>query len=123
MRKIQIGNNEYNFNASAFTILKYKNDYNRELYKDVKKIYDLIKPFLSVENEDEQAMGMLEILDKFMLILLEMAYCMLTNESKDNKSFETWLEELTDLGENTRWMVDILLLAMSPFRKSTYTPK
>jgi len=123
MKTIQIGNKEYNFNASAFTILKYKNDYNRELYKDVKKIYDLVKPFLDVEDEDEQAMGMLEILDKFMLILLEMAYCMLTKDSKDNKSFETWLEELTDLGENTSWMVGILLLAMSPFRSSSYIPK
>lgn len=115
LKTIKIGNQEYNMKSSAFTPFKYKNEYGKDLLKEIAKINSKNKEInkLPVEDRDEAWLG--EFSD-ILEMALRIAYTMIIEYDKNFKPYENWLEEIDNLFENTSWLQEVMELAMSTFR-------
>ncbi len=113
MRKIiKIGNKEYTMQSSAFTQFKYRNDTGRKLMQDVNRITELRK-------KDSETI--LEDLDEFLEIILNVAYVMIEEaDPNQTKSFEDFLRNTDALFDTqAEWVEDTIELAMSPISRGT----
>lgn len=108
MRKIiKIGNKEYSMQSSAYTQFKYRNDTGRKLMQDINRITEL-------RNKDRESI--LEDLDEFLEILLNVTYVMIEEaDPNQTKSFEDFLRNTDALFDSqAEWVEDVIDLAMSP---------
>ncbi len=111
MKKIiKIGNKDYTMQSSAYTQFKYRNDTGRKLMQDINKIQEL-------RNNET---NLLTVLDDFLEIILRITYVMIEEaDSKQTGSFEEFLKSTDKLFEDTKWVEEVIELAITPISGGT----
>lgn len=107
MKKIiNLGGKEYTIQSSALTQFKYRDMTGRKLMQDIDSIKELKK------SKDD----ILNILDDFLEILLQITYVMIVeSDSSQVGSFEDFLKNIENLfNDNTNWVDDVIELALFP---------
>ena len=106
MKKIvNIGGKDYTMQSSALTQFKYRDMTGRKLMQDINKIKDL----------REKGDDILAVLDDFLEILLQITYVMIVeSDAKQVNSFEDFLKGIEKLFDDTKWVDEVIDLAVTP---------
>ena len=106
MKKIiNIGGKDYTMQSSALTQFKYRDMTGRKLMQDISKIENIRK------NNDD----ILEVLDDFLEILLQITYVMIVeSDVKQVGSFEDFLKGIEKLFDDMKWVDEVMELAVTP---------
>lgn len=116
VKSINIGGNDYVMKSSAFTPFKYKNDYGKDLLKDVGLLNKKNREINKLKK-DEQEDAWLSEFTEIVEMGLRMAYTMITEYDKTFKPYDEWLGEIDSLFDNTDWLMEVMELAMSTFQR------
>ncbi len=113
MKKIiKIGGKDYTMQSSALTQFKYRDMTGRKLMQDINSIKEFRK-----EKED-----ILEILDSFLEMLLQISYVMIVEaDNKQVSSFEDFLKGIEQLFDNPEWIDEVISLALIPISGGNQT--
>lgn len=113
MKKIiKIGGKDYTMQSSALTQFKYRDMTGRKLMQDINSIKEFRK-----EKED-----ILEILDSFLEMLLQISYVMIVEaDNKQVSSFEAFLKGIEQLFDNPEWIDEVISLALIPISGGNQT--
>lgn len=108
VKRVKIGNKEYDMKASVLTLETYKRLYDKDL---MKVVADLNSKYSNVDTDDWLAQVQPIVLD-----ILKIAHIMIQEQNPSFMSYEDWVKDLDNILENPHWIVDVLGVAMSPFR-------
>ena len=104
--KITINGKDYFISSSAWTAIKYKNDYGRSLLTDLNSISDIRA---ELEN------GKVEDIDNLTNIILRITYTLITEaDSKQVGSYEDFLKSISSIYDNTDWILKVIEVATFP---------
>lgn len=105
MKVINIGKKDYTIQSSAYTQFKYRDMTGRKLMQDINKIKEIRET-----KED-----ILAVIDDFLEILLQITYVLII-ESNDKQvgSFEDFLKGTEKLFDDTKWVDEVIDLAVTP---------
>lgn len=120
IKTIKIGENSYDMKSSAYTMFKYKNETGRDLLKDINSINTKYS-YITKLSEDEQDSAWMEEITGIIENVLRLAYVMIVEQNKEFKSYDEWLKELDGMLENQEWVMEVLELGMSPFRRGIFS--
>jgi hypothetical protein len=117
MKKITIGNKEYEMKSSAYTQFKYRDITGRSLIKD---LMSLSKKYEKISNEEE-IIEQYEGIDDFINTLLEIAYIMCLEAKSFTGSKDEFLMTIDNYLDNTDWIREVVELALSPLSRTLQT--
>jgi hypothetical protein len=112
---INISGVEYKMKSSAFTPFKYKNDYNRDLLKDINVIVK-IEQKVSKLPKEEQDTAWLDEFGSIFEIITKIAYVMIKEADKSFKPYEDWLGDIESLYDDNNWIGEVLGLILNTFQ-------
>ncbi len=115
LKTIKIGSKNYDMKSSAWTPFKYKNEYGKDLLKEIGKL-NKINGSINKLPKEEQDTAWLSEFSEILEMALRMAYTMITEQNKDFMSYQNWLEGIDDLFDDNTWISEVMELAMSTFR-------
>lgn len=111
VKTVKIGDKTYDLKSSAYTMFAYKDETGNDLMEDInalnKKVEELGK------NSDKWLIEIMPIVEK----TLKLAYIMIKEQKKDFMEYNKWLKELDGLLDETSWILDVLEVGISPFRR------
>ena len=115
-RKIEINNKKYTAECNAFTIIDYRNEFNRDILSDItfinKYLIDSILLSEKMENGENISKDLEKYnkdLEKFIDILTKITYIMLFN-SNDIENYDNWINEIEKISLEDKWIEEILEL-------------
>lgn len=112
VKTVRIGNKDYDMKASVLTLETYKRLYDKDLMKVVSD--------LNTKYSNLDANEWLSKVQPIMLDVLKIAHIMIQEQNPSFMSYEEWVKDLDNLLENPHWIVDVLGVAMSPFRTGIF---
>ena len=115
IKNVKIGKTDYVLKSSAFTIFAYKDETGRDLLSDINSIN---KKYIEISkvSEEEQDSLWLEEITPIIEHTLKIAYIMIKEVDKNFKDYKEWLKDLEELLENPNWIMEVLEVAIAPFR-------
>lgn len=117
IKKIKIGNIDYDMSSSAYTQFKYKNDTGRSLLKD---LTEFGKKYENIS--DDNMLLNIDSLDDTMELVLRLAYVMITEADKNQvESYEDFLKKTDNYLAETDWINEVVELATSPLSGNIQT--
>lgn len=119
IKTIKIGDKSYDMKSSAFTMFAYKNETGRNLLDDINYINNKYQEIGKLDEKEQESALMLEITG-IVEKTLKLAYIMYKEQNKEVVSYDDWLKELDNMLENVDWIMEVLELGMSPFRRGIF---
>lgn len=117
MKKITIGNKEYDMKSSAYTQFKYKDVTGRSLIRD---LTDLSKKYENMSKKEDLA-EQFEGIDDFLHTILEIAYIMCIEAKSFTGTKDEFLMSIDNYLDNTDWIGEVVELALSPLSRNIQT--
>ena len=117
MKKITIGNKEYEMKSSAYTQFKYKDITGRSLIRD---LTELSKKYEKMSKEKD-LIDQYDGIDDFLQIILEIAYIMSVEAKSFTGTKDEFLMSIDNYLENTDWIGEVVELALSPLSRNIQT--
>lgn len=115
-RKIEINNKKYIAECNAFTIIDYRNEFNRDILSDItfinKYLIDSLILSEKIKNGDDISEKIEENnkdMEKFIDILTRITYIVLFNRN-DIENYDDWIEEIEKISLEDKWIEEILEL-------------
>lgn len=119
---IKICDKDIRMRASVRTHHEYKKMYSVGILEDVAKLQEKVQ-FAEKLTEEEAGVYWTKQTDFLMEVGLRMAYVMAKGCDKEILPYEDWLDTLGDgLFDNMNWLLEVMELAMSPFRRGVSQP-
>lgn len=115
VKTIYISGKPYDLKASVYTAFKYAETTGRDFLKDISRISLTIEK-LNDMPEEERGNAWLNELMSLLDTILHLAYVMILESNPHFMGFDDWAKQLDDLFSSTDWIVDVLLIGMSPFQ-------
>ena len=120
-RKIEINNKKYIAECNAFTIIDYRNEFNRDILSDItfinKYLIDSLILSEKIKNGDDISEKIEENnkdMEKFIDILTRITYIVLFNRN-DIENYDDWIEEIEKISLEDKWIEEILELVPNIF--------
>lgn len=115
-RKIEINDKKYIAECNAFTIIDYRNEFNRDILSDItfinKYLIDSLLLSEKIKN-GEDISGKLEEsnknMEKFIDILTKITYIVLFN-TNNIENYDGWIEEIEKISLEDEWIGEVLEL-------------
>lgn len=115
-RKIEINNKKYIAECNAFTIIDYRNEFNRDILNDItfinKYLIDNILLSEKIKNGDDISEKIEENnkdMEKFIDILTRITYIVLFN-SNDIENYNNWINGIEKISLEDEWIEEVLEL-------------
>lgn len=127
MKKITIGNKEYDIDCNAFTRFQYKKVFNKGIFADIKVLNEFsekqnkIRKDLESKNATEEEIqkainySMMENLDDFIDVIEKIAYILIYTANPKMESFEDWLKGIEKIDLSANWISEVTELAVNSF--------
>lgn len=122
-RKIEMNNKKYTAECNAFTIIDYRNEFNRDILSDITFINKyLIDSILlsekmkngeniskNLEKHNKKLEEYNKKLEKFIDILTRITYIVLFN-SNDIENYDKWINKIEKISLEDEWIGEVLEL-------------
>lgn len=130
MKKINICGSEYPIDCNALVFLKYRKEFNTDIFKDINILNSfLVKQVVLAKeikeknpefNDDDIIKSlsglMLDDAGELVEAALRMAYIMICCADKNvNLTYDEWVEKIPTVKTNDDWIVEVTELAVSSF--------
>lgn len=130
MKKIRIGDVEYNVNCTAYTTLLHKKIFNKNIFKDIRTLQEyLVKQTLKLleikekfpelsEDEIKKYLNNFiseDDIGEFVESATRITYILLRTANEDIEEYEEWLKTVPALKTNDEWIVEVAEFAVDCF--------
>ena len=115
-RKIEINNKKYTAECNAFTIIDYRNEFNRDILSDITFINKYLIDNILLSEKIKKGEDISEDLEennkrmeKFIDILTRITYIVLFN-SNDIENYNNWINGIEKISLEDEWIEEVLEL-------------
>ena len=115
-RKIEINNKKYTAECNAFTIMDYRNEFNRDILSDITFINKYLIDNILLSEKIKKGEDISEDLEennkrmeKFIDILTRITYIVLFN-SNDIEDYNNWINGIEKISLEDEWIEEVLEL-------------
>lgn len=108
VKTITIGDKSLNLKASLYTAHKYKQDTGKNLLTTLDRM----------SNAEQDSDATSNIVEE----LIYITYLMNCEYNNQYVDYDTWLKDFDGVLDNNDWIIDVAMLAATPFRKSQANP-
>lgn len=129
IKKLNIGENEYEINTNAYTRFLYKKEFGKGILEDISNIVnfgqevDRIRTELAKEGLKGELLNQkigIEIMklssfDSYLDVVLQITYIFIKNANEKFMSFESWLKTLETINISDKWFTEVTELAVNSF--------
>lgn len=130
MKKIKIGDKEYNYNCSAYTYIHYKKVFNKSIFEDIRVLQEyLIKqaiilndlkqkfPDITDENLADQLTRLMlqDNIESFVESATRITYILIKEADENIEEYEEWLKTVPALKISDDWIVEVAEFAVDCF--------
>lgn len=130
MKKIKIGDKEYNYNCSAYTYIHYKKVFNKSIFEDIRVLQEyLIKqaiilndlkqkfPDITDENLGDQLTRLMlqDNIESFVESATRITYILIKEADENIEEYEEWLKTVPALKISDDWIVEVAEFAVDCF--------
>ena len=125
IKKIKIGEVEYEINSNAYTRFLYKKIFGKGIMEDIKVISDFamavqeeqdkLKDLSPAEREQKLALFIMQNMDNYIDVILQLTYTFIKCANENFMSFEDWLKTLDRINPNESWVTEVTELSVSSF--------
>lgn len=130
MKKIKIGDKEYNYNCSAYTYIHYKKVFNKSIFEDIRVLQEyLIKqaiilndlkqkfPDITDENLEDQLTRLMlqDNIESFVESATRITYILIKEADENIEEYEEWLKTVPALKISDDWIVEVAEFAVDCF--------
>jgi len=113
-KTITIGTKEYLMKSSAFTPIAYKNETGKSLITELTNIANKYQD-LDIDKMDKmELLSKFDELEEILTMTLRIAYIMSKEAKSINGSFDEFLMGIDNYLDNLDWMMEVVMLAMTP---------
>lgn len=102
IRSITICGKSYDMKASVLTIETYKRLYNKDLFDEIQSLNEKLK------NGNYQ---------ELVIDCLHLAYIMIKEQTPTFPIYDEWVKDLDGVLDEANWILEVLELGVSPFRR------
>ena len=113
VRTVKIGNNEYDLKSSAYTMFAYKDVTGNNLLQDLNELNDKYTKWQKDKDTSIWMNEIMDIIDK----TLRLAHIMILEQNPSFMEYKQWLKEIDGLLDDTNWILEVLEVGLSPFRR------
>ncbi len=130
MRKIKIGDKEYNYNCSAYTYIHFKKVFNKSIFEDIRVLQEyLIKQAIIINdlkqklpNISEEELGnnlsrlmLQDNIESFVESATRITYILIKEADENIEEYEEWLKTIPALKISDDWIVEVAEFAVDCF--------
>lgn len=128
MKKIMIGDKEYQIDCNALTRFQYKKMFGKGMFADIKILNEFsnrqekLRKKLEAEKlteeeiQDELNLAMLDNFDDFIDVIEKIAYILIYTANNKVESFEDWLRGIAKIDLSAGWVSEVTEFAVNSFR-------
>lgn len=113
-KTIKIGDKEYLMRSSAYTQFAYKNETGRSFVKDLTEIANKYQDLKVDSMDSKELLNRYDDIEDIISLALRIAYIMGTEAKSITGSFEDFLKGINNYIDNIDWLMDVILLGISP---------
>lgn len=121
MRKtINICGKEYEVGTNALTLFLYKKEFKTGLMADIARM-NMKQPDINTEGktqeeiDEEVGIALMPDFDNYIEVALRIAYILIKTVNSNFMPFENWLETITEIDVNAKWISEVTELAVNSF--------
>lgn len=129
MKTIEICGKKYEIDCNALTYVKYREMFARGIFDDIKILQDFLtkQVYLTKKLKDENpevddisiinslSTLMIDDMDLFVEAATRIAYIMIYTANKEIEEYENWLEKISSIKTNDKWIVEVTEFAVNCF--------
>ena len=125
IKKIKIGEVEYEINSNAYTRFLYKKLFNKGIMEDVQVIANFamavqeeqerLKDLPDTEAEQKLALFIMQNMDGYIDVILQMTYTFIKCADESFMEFDKWLKTIESINPNDKWIEEVTELSVSSF--------
>lgn len=129
IKKIKIGENEYEINSNAYTRFLYKKVFGNSIIDDLNPLIEFAEKTrqkteelekLGIKEEELNTQIGLFVMrlpefDNYMETIYKMAYIFIKTQDEAFMDFESWLKTIDKVSLSDKWVTEVTELAVSSF--------
>ena len=125
IKKIKIGEVEYEINSNAYTRFLYKKLFNKGIMGDIQVIskfamqvqeeQEHLKDLNAEEREQKLALFIMQNMDDYIDVILQITYTFIKCANENFMGYEDWLKTLDRINPNDSWIAEVTELSVTSF--------